>query len=307
MADAYPRPYLAITPASAVGGVHGYHILSQEGGSAQQHAYVIGTMGSVDAAGVGEDRAYVVFSNPSLTTSVVTYAVGRYDNASRNSKGYVVMQTFYPPYEELDVKFPFSENQFPTSVSYGSSGGPGFKTSIFTVDSGLVHANPEWERLRARYQIEFDRCPQSDIELVENFFYGMRGKAIGFRYKDWNDYQIVNQNIVVGDGTSTKFQLFKRYRSGANVFDRMIRKPVRNQIGTLTLDGDELVLNRDFYFNYTTGAITFNEAPPAGSVGHLDYAEFDVPVRFDTDSLSVSAEDFNQYSISSLNLIEILV
>jgi uncharacterized protein (TIGR02217 family) len=90
------------------------------------------------------------------------------------------------------------------------------------------------------------------------------------------------------------------------VFDRFIKKPVRGSVSSLYLDGDELILNRDFYMNYTNGLITFAEAPPAGSVGNLAYCEFDVPVRFDTDKLMVAAVDFDQYSISSLSMIEIL-
>ncbi|QJA43165.1 gene transfer agent [Phaeobacter phage MD18] len=306
-ADAFPRPYLVLGPGGSNWSTRGYHILSQEGGSSQQHAYVLASTGSGVISGSPSLQSYAVLSNPSSVTAKRAYGAIRHDVSVHSLRGYVVLSTFYPPYEELDVEYAFCERQFPVSVSYGSSGGPGFKTSIFSVDSGIVHANPEWERLRARYEIEFDQCPREDIEQVENFFYGMRGKAIGFRFKDWNDYQIVNQNVVVGDGNSKEFQLFKRYRSGGNVFDRMIRKPVRNQLGTLTLDGQEMILNRDYYLNYTNGAIVFNEAPPAGSIGHLDYAEFDVPVRFDTDELSVSAEDFNQYSISSLSMIEVLV
>ena len=306
-ADIFPRPYLVLAPGGSNWGIKGYQILSQQGGASQQHAYAIASTGSGVRSSIPSNQSYAVLTNPASVTAKRAYSVNRHDVSVHSLRGYTVLTTFYPPYEELNVEYPFCEQQFPTSVSYGSSGGPGFKTSIFSVDSGVVHANPEWERLRARYEVEFDHCPQGDIEAVENFFYGMRGRAIGFRFKDWNDYQIVNQNVIVGDGNSKHFQLFKRYRSGGNIYDRMITKPVRNQIGTLTLDGDELILNRDFYFNYSTGTISFNEAPPAGAIGHLDYAEFDVPVRFDTDELNVSAEDFNQFSISSLSMIEILV
>jgi uncharacterized protein (TIGR02217 family) len=256
---------------------------------------------------VSKQQAYAALSNPASITDSTGYAVIRNDDSVHNVKGYIVLYSFYIPYDEIDIEYPFCEERFPTSVSYGSSGGPGFKTSVFQVDSGLVHTNQEWDRLRARYDVTFDYCPRADIEEVENFFYAMRGQAIGFRYKDWSDYQIVNQNVVIGDGNSNRFQLFKRYRSGGYTFDRMIKKPVRGQIGTFTLDGVELVLNRDFYVNYASGELIFNTPPEAGAIGHLAYAEFDVPVRFDTDALVVSAEDFNQYSISSLNMIEILV
>jgi uncharacterized protein (TIGR02217 family) len=305
-ADSFSRPYLALSAHGGLVAVSGYSVGTSDGGITQEQAYAVVSHNGEAAAGVAVNQAYAVLSHPSSATSHRHYVVGRHEGAAHTSKGYVVLTTIYPPYEALNVEYPFAEEQFPPSISYGSSGGPGFKTTVFTVDSGAVHTKAEWDRLRATFDVNIDACPRADIEAVENFFYTMRGSAIGFRFKDWSDYQIVNQNVVVGNGASTRYQLFKRYRSGAQTFDRIIRKPVRNQIGTLTLDGVELVLNRDFFFNYSTGEITFKVAPPAGSIGHLDYAEFDIPVRFDTDELVVSAEDFNQYSISSLSLIEIL-
>lgn len=302
-----PKQYAVLAPGGSLSTVRGYHILANDGVLTQHQGYAIGSMASAYAAGVASDQSYAILTNPAAVTAQSGNVVARHDVAILSTRGYVVMQTFYPPYVDLNLEYPFAEKQFPTTVSYGSSGGPGFKTSIFSVDSGVVHANAEWERLRARYTVEFDHCPQEDIEAVEDFFYSMRGKAIGFRYKDWQDYQISKHNVVVGDGNSVSFQLFKRYRSGAHTFDRMIRKPVRGTVSSLYLDGVEQVLDRDFFVNYSTGEITFVTPPAAGAVGYLEYCEFDVPVRFDTDRLTVSAEDFNQYSIGSLDLIEILV
>lgn len=307
MAEAFPRTYALLAPGGSLGGIRGYYVFKQDGSVAHQHAYAVGAMYGADQAGVARSQAYAAIANPAAVAAENTYGVYRHDVSVHTVKGYVVLSSFYIPYDELSIEFPFCEERFPTSVSYGSSGGPGFKTSVFQVDSGLVHTTPEWERIRARYDVTFDHCPRADIESVENFFYSMRGQAVGFRFKDWSDYQIVNQNVVIGDGNSTQFQLFKRYRSGGYTFDRMIKKPSRGGEGKFTLDGVELILNRDYYINYTNGMIIFNTPPEAGAIGHIEYLEYDVPVRFETDSLMVSAEDFNQYSISSLNMIEILV
>jgi len=237
-------------------------------------------------------KSYALITNPAVSRKAIAYAI---------------LQSFFPPYAELTIDQTFSETQFPTSVSYGSSGGPGFKTSIFSVDSGMIHANAEWDRLRARYTVDFESCPRADIDRVEDFFYAMRGMGIGFRFKDWNDYQIGDQNILIGDGTSTSFQMFKRYRSGADIYDRVIKKPIADTVTGMTLDGAALTRNTDYYVNSTTGILTFPTPPDIGAVGRIGYCEFDVPVRFDTDTISVTAEEFNQYTISSLDLIEILI
>lgn len=200
----------------------------------------------------------------------------------------------------------FIESRFPESVSYGSSGGPGFKTSVFTVDSGIAHANAEWTRLRGKYTVEFDGVSEEDINAVCAFFYVARGMALGFRYKDWSDYQLTDQYVLVGNGVDVTFQISKRYQSGPAYFNRPIRKLVPGTVSPLVLNGSPLTLGDDYTINPNNGTITMSTPPVSGAVGFIEYAEFDVPVRFNTDTLSVSCTDFNQYSISGLDLIEIL-
>ena len=54
------------------------------------------------------------------------------------------------------------------------------------------------------------------------------------------------------------------------------------------------------------GQIVFSTPPTNGSIIRIDYIEYDVPVRFDTDSLNVSYDDFRQLNMS-IPLIEVLV
>ena len=220
--------------------------------------------------------------------------------------GIGVISVLYPPYVDLSLRYTFSENRFPDHISYGSSGGPGFRTSIFTVDSGVATAQAEWDRMRARYTVEFDFATGADIDEIEDFFYGMRGQAIGFRFKDWSDYQINKQVMAVGDGTTRSFQIFKRYESGGFHFDRIIKKPIRESIRGLTLDGEEQLLRHHYNINNTTGELIFDVAPPPGAIVEIEYLEFDVPVRFATDQLSVEAVEHDQYR-ASIDLIEVMI
>lgn len=301
-ADLFNSKLYAISTADASLSQETAYAVSTQTGSLMA---VKGTLSQHLSGSMVRAQDYAVLANPSSLTSINSYVVHRND-ASINPVGYILTQPKYPPYAGLSVEFPFLEMQFPSWLSYGSQGGPGFKTSVFRTDSGAETASAVWERLRARYTVQFDSVPKKDSDAVVNFFHGMRGQGIGFRFKDWSDYQIARQTVVVGDGQSRIFQLFKRYRSGAQYFDRIIRKPVRGSINTITLDGVELTEKREFFVNYVNGQISFVDPPPEGSIGTLAYAEFDVPVRFATDELSVSADDFDQYSIDSLDLIEIL-
>ena len=223
------------------------------------------------------------------------------------ANGIAIMQTFFPPWEALTLDVEFLDRQFPEKIGYGSRGGPGFKTSVFRMDSGFETTQPEWDRIRARYTVEYPYATALDVAAVEDFFYGMRGRAIGFRFKDWTDYQITNQIIGVGDGAQTRFQLFKRYESGGHHFDRIIKKPVKGTVQRILVDDAELLENTDFSISYGTGVIVFNDPPAAGTILTITYIEYDVPVRFDTDEMIVAAIQHDQFSITGLDMIEVIV
>lgn len=263
---------------------------------------------AVPSSALSRTQSYASLVNPAsiidATAYVVATASGRLTSIMEQ-KGHAVLYSFYPPYEDLTTVLPFIDTQFPTCVSYGSSGGPGFKTTVFEVDSGLTATEIEWERIRSQYEVSFDHVDPADIEAVETFFYGMKGRGIGFRYKDWSDFTIANQNFFVGDGTTRTFQLFKRYTSGGYTFDRLIKKPVGGTM-ELTLNGAQQIDNQDYFVNTSTGEITFQTPPENNALGTVIQAEFDVPVRFDADFLNVSYDDHQQLNISGLPLLEVL-
>lgn len=275
---------------------------------------------TVHSTGVAAQVANTVFAQHSAVSSLTTqavlankavvqasnsYAIAHHPGSVLAAPGYVVNYSFYPPYEDIILEYSFLERRFPECVSFGSQGGPGFKTSVFTFDSGITSIEVEWDRIRAKYEATFENATPTDVEEVESFFYGMRGRAVGFRYKDWTDYQISNQNIGIGTGTDTAFQIFKRYQSGQNIFDRIIKKPV---IGTsqVSIDGVSLLEDSDYFLLHAEGQIVFSTPPASGAIIKIDYIEYDVPVRFDTDRLHITYDDFRQFNMS-LPLIEVRV
>jgi len=54
----------------------------------------------------------------------------------------------------------------------------------------------------------------------------------------------------------------------------------------------------------TTGIVTFTSAPAAGATITVGF-EFDVPVRFDTDTLDITLDIERLGSITSIPLLEI--
>lgn len=198
----------------------------------------------------------------------------------------------------------FIETQFPSEISYGASGGPSYSTDIVSMFSGHEQRNSNWKNARAKYNISTGVRTEEQWQVLISFFRGCKGKAIGFRFKDWSDYKVSRQRIAISDGVKTEFQLIKTYSSGDNVITRKITKPVVNTVKLYQQSNLRGIL--DYVVDHTTGIITFAEAPSAGMIIMADF-EFDVPVRFDTDELQLSIDNFNSGSWSGINLVEIRV
>jgi uncharacterized protein (TIGR02217 family) len=294
----------------------GYGVLTQSIGGAsvtRASGYVVQNIGgSFDdaSAGIPKAQGYQLYSNPSTIIKAQGYQFlwpGVWSPIFKAS-GYILYYPLFPPTFNFNVDYDFVEERFPDCISFGSDGGPGFKTNVVEFDSGIVSVNEEWDSLRARYTATFETATPDEIRQVEDFFYICKGRAIGFRFKDWKDYQIIDQNIAVGDGVTTTFQLFKRYQSGNTIYDRPIKKPLEVSSNgddmQITVDGVLQTMNGDVYVNESLGTISFDIAPPPGAIVKVVYGEFDVPVRFDTDTLDISFDEFRQLSLE-VPLIEI--
>ena len=71
---------------------------------------------------------------------------------------------------------------------------------------------------------------QAQIDELIAFFRARRGKAYGFRFKDWTDYKVTGELLGTGDDVKTQFQLAKRYPSGSLIEVRTITKPVAGTV-----------------------------------------------------------------------------
>jgi uncharacterized protein (TIGR02217 family) len=204
---------------------------------------------------------------------------------------------------------PFLETpRFPENISYGSSGGPGFKTFIFEGHTGIEARSIEWSIARARYNVSYGIRDKDDMDDVRAFFYATRGRAIGFRYKDWGDYQLEDEQIGIGDGVQSVFPIIKTYQplGGALSYVRRIFKPVADTV-VVKVSGTPQTLTTHYTLNSATGVITFTSGNfPADTAPVTVDCEFDVPVRFDTDNFDASHEGFLTESWSSIPLIELL-
>jgi uncharacterized protein (TIGR02217 family) len=206
----------------------------------------------------------------------------------------------------------FHEIQFPTAIAFHSSGGPERKTEIVTLGSGFEERNAVWANSRRRYDVGYGVKTLDDLHAVIAFFESRAGRLYGFRFKDFADFKScapnasaspLDQTIGTGDGAITQFPLIKTYTSGPSSWIRTIRKPVA---GTVRVAVAGVEQTSGLTIETTTGLVTF-DSPPASAAAITAGFEFDTPVRFDTDSLSINLSNFAAGEIPSIPLLEILI
>jgi uncharacterized protein (TIGR02217 family) len=204
----------------------------------------------------------------------------------------------------------FHEVRFPDNIGRGARGGPERRTQIVELASGDEERNASLANSRRRYDVAYGIRRADDLAAVVAFFEARNGRLHGFRFKDWGDHKSclpsgtsspTDQAIGTGDGTTTAFQLVKRYASGSQTWVRTITKPVPGSV-VVALNGAQLASG--WSVDTTTGLITFASAPGAGVAITAGF-EFDVPVRFDTDALDVTLDLERLGSITSIPLLEI--
>jgi len=169
----------------------------------------------------------------------------------------------------------FNETRLLDSVAYGSEFGKEFNTRIVKLRSGHDRRNINWSAPLGKYSIIYTALLEEDHELVYNAHMASFGSAIGFRFKDFVDYEAVNQVIGVGTGDVQVLQLTKTYSFGPLDLVRNITKPVS---ATIYADGVEISSSLDT----TTGLVTITAELAADITWS---GEFDVPVIFDEDRL----------------------
>ncbi len=227
----------------------------------------------------------------------------------------------------------FHEVRLSEDIERGATGGPEFKTRVLKLESGFEQRNIDWSVTRGNWNFGYGIMLMDDdqacasLHEIRDFFYARRGKAHGFRFKDWSDFEIgdladafsTRQLIGLGDDSTTVFQVFKRYSSGGIVYDRVTKKLVDGTVRAW-MDTTELTLVApapsagEFSVDVNTGIITTGDVfASTGGTGPGDeevlsvVCEFDTPVRFDTDKLDISVVTSNVGSIPNFPIIEIRI
>jgi uncharacterized protein (TIGR02217 family) len=207
----------------------------------------------------------------------------------------------------------FHDVQFPVGLSFGSTGGPERRTEIVTLANGFEERNTPWAHARRRYDAGLGVRSLDDLADLVAFFEARQGQLHGFRWKDWTDFKSCgpsaqvradDQVIGTGDGATQSFALVKSYVSGGTSYARPIAKPVAGSV-RVAVGGTEQPAAA-FSVDVITGVVTCSTPPADGATVTAGF-EFDVPVRFDTDRLAISAAGFQAGEVPDVPVVEVRV
>jgi uncharacterized protein (TIGR02217 family) len=194
----------------------------------------------------------------------------------------------------------FHDVRLPEDVERGATGGPLFHTTIIDLANGSEQRNVDWSEARHEWELAYGVQNKEDYSVVRNFFFARRGMAHTFLFKDWSDYQLIDETQGVGDGLNSEFQLICTYENdGPSPYYRRITRPIEDTI-VWKVDG----VVRGATHN-GLGVYTLSGAPPIDGAVVTASGEFDMCVRFNVDKFGLSLQVEDAGSIGSLPVIEV--
>ncbi len=188
----------------------------------------------------------------------------------------------------------FIEERLLDEMAYGFSGGPTWMTSVTQLRSGIERRNQVRSRPMHRFSASFDSREKSVLDELIGAFNACAGSAYGFRFKDWMDYEALDESFATGTGAEQTVQIVKNYVFGPRSIAVPIRKPLNGVV--VKADGVPIAAT----VSTITGMAAF--IAPLGSVVTWS-GEFDRPVRFASDDFSGTIDTFGIHSIA-VELVE---
>ena len=192
--------------------------------------------------------------------------------------------------------------RLPVDIERGASGGPEYRTTVIELDSGHERRNQGWELPRGRWLVGYGIADREEYERIIRFFRARRGRLNAFLFRDWSDYQAEDQPVEAVPGEASMFQLARRYSDGTFAVNREIKYPVSDEL-TIEVSGSEATTG----WTLSAGGILTFSTDPLPTAGDITWSgEWDVPVRFDTDHLEVTLENFIAGSVPNIPIVEVL-
>src|SRR5262245_54413790 len=98
---------------------------------------------------------------------------------------------------------------FPTGISYGAVGGPGYSTDVVSMNSGFESRNQNWEISRCYWDVAKGAHTEALRTELITFFRIAKGRKFSFRFRDSSDYKVITGEGVLSPLGGATFQLYK--------------------------------------------------------------------------------------------------
>lgn len=145
--------------------------------------------------------------------------------------------------------------RFPVDISYGSRGGPVFVTENAGNAGGFETVNSSRTFPLHEYDVSYGLRNSAQFAILRALFMNVRGKWGGFRYKDFNDFQVDSTRGILIPVAPPVWQLAAAYTFGSETQNRIILKPVSGT-DVITRNSSTLVPTTNYTLDTTTGLIT---------------------------------------------------
>lgn len=204
---------------------------------------------------------------------------------------------------------PFIESpRFPDEIAFSASVGPRFRTDVAEGATGFQQRNAvqpaplyQWDIASALREMDNVTALTYGLRAVRDYFNAAKGRAYGFRIKNFFDYSDEGAGILgTGNGVLTAFQMLRRYTVGGLSTDKPIQKPIA---ATIAVYINAVLQSSGYTLNSTTGVVTFS-SPPAGGTALTWTGQYDLPGHFDSDEFRARPESGGLYQIERLRVLE---
>lgn len=196
----------------------------------------------------------------------------------------------------------FLNCRFPQEECHFSKNSIEFFTNVQTTKNGSETRVILNELSKSKFKLNSNILNIEKIEILYQFFKISKGRGYSFRFFDKLDYKVSNGVLSINE--NNEIFITKRYSYQKYFVDKVITKPIENSV-KIVHNGQVLIEKVDFKINYITGEVKFLNEDINILNCNVD-CNFDVEVRFESDTFLIERDCFGNYYLENLTLIEVI-
>lgn len=178
---------------------------------------------------------------------------------------------------------------------------PGWSTRVQTAVSGKETRSADWSTPSWQWELRYELLRDDatdELRTLMGFFLQRQGAYDSFLFHDPDDNAVAGQIVnLAASGTSASFQLIRSlggFAEPITAIDTMV---------AVYIDGAAQPTSA-WRVDPSTGLLTFNSPPPAGSAVSADFS-FYFRVRFKEDQAEFEKFARNLWSLKTIHLVSL--